>query len=83
MYRPNAAARKDFSILKSEKIWAKVQKMYTHYRKKWDGPELPIFIFPAKTGLFSRPKKNGYTFKENCFIFGFFAGNGIKIVVCP
>ncbi|UOR13505.1 DUF2268 domain-containing protein [Halobacillus amylolyticus] len=54
-------------------MWEIVEKEFNHLKEEWEGPDLPIFIFPIKyahlpfnEGL---PHKNGVAFKEALFLF--------------
>lgn len=42
-----------------------VNQEYKRLKKRWNGPEAPIFIFPIKKGI----KKNGVTFMGAIFLF--------------
>lgn len=73
MYKPNRQTNGIFKELKEADIWVRVQKIYDKYRKKWKGPDIPIYIFPIQTGgLFSgrrHMKKSGVSFNDKMFLF--------------
>jgi uncharacterized protein YjaZ len=63
------------NILESlpKNVWGKVEKEYSVLQKKWNGPQVPIFIFPADETN-SRIKKDyngksGLAFKDKLFLF--------------
>ncbi|WP_052344342.1 DUF2268 domain-containing protein [Bacillus ndiopicus] len=47
-------------------IWAIVQKEYGRLRTLWEGPDVPIYIFPITAG---KPKKNGVAYPNALFLF--------------
>lgn len=63
------------AVQKMEKInaWRLVNQEYQRLKKKWNGPEAPIFIFPIKNAHLSARKngikKNGVTFMGAIFLF--------------
>lgn len=66
MYRPNRSAKEKFVGLKKEEIWSKVAAIYESYQKKWNGPDIPIYIFPISN---SRNNKSGVSFENKIFLF--------------
>lgn len=73
MYRPNRDAWRAYETLKEDNIWKRAEEMFKRYRKKWKGPDVPIFIFPVEQGggLFRRPQKtkSGVSFPDKLFLF--------------
>lgn len=69
MYKPSILTYKDFQQLKSLNIWGLVEKYFYYYRKKWNGPDITIYIFPLNHSLFSSLTKNGFTFKDKMLLF--------------
>ncbi|MGG3449241.1 DUF2268 domain-containing protein [Domibacillus aminovorans] len=63
------------TVQKMEKnnVWRLVNQEYKRLKKKWNGPEAPIFIFPIKNAHLSasknRIKKNGVTVMGAIFLF--------------
>jgi uncharacterized protein YjaZ len=53
-------------------MWRLVNQKYQRLKKKWNGPETPIFIFPIKDAHLPASKnvilKNGLTFVEAIFL---------------
>src|SRR4051794_37258711 len=73
MYRPTRSAKVIFDRLKEQKAWDKVEPLFKRYREKWNGPDVPVFLFPvAQTGGFflreSRGKA-GVSFPDKMFLF--------------
>ncbi|WP_299510955.1 DUF2268 domain-containing protein [uncultured Rummeliibacillus sp.] len=51
-------------------VWKIVQKEYKKLKKLWNGPNVPIYIFPIKGMGFKRDfRKNGVAYKEGVFLF--------------
>lgn len=72
MYRPNANQEKVFEALDKNKTWEKVKRLFLSYKKKWNGPDIPIYIFPigSGSGLFhSSQTKSGVSFPDKLFLF--------------
>lgn len=59
--------------LQKQRIWHIVQKEAKELQKEWDGPDIPIFIFPADpTNRKLRQEQNGksgLTFPDKLFLF--------------
>ncbi|MHC0036705.1 DUF2268 domain-containing putative Zn-dependent protease [Pseudoneobacillus sp. C159] len=72
MYRPSKKTTEQFYSLQKNKIWEKVDLLFNHYQKKWNGPNLPIYIFPIGTtrGVSQQSgNKSGVTFPDKLFLF--------------
>ncbi|MCU9612443.1 DUF2268 domain-containing protein [Caldibacillus lycopersici] len=70
MYRPSGFTKKILDQLKKQSIWEIVESLEKKYRKLWNGPDIPIFIFPTNQTLFSGTiNKNGFTFPDKLFLF--------------
>ncbi|MFA1818781.1 DUF2268 domain-containing protein [Virgibacillus oceani] len=59
--------------LQQKKVWSYVQKEFTHLKDIWDGPDIPIFIFPSDP--YNRKLKqesngkSGLAFRDKLFLF--------------
>jgi uncharacterized protein YjaZ len=73
MYRPSQKAIQIYKELEKGSCWKKVEKLLVKYKKLWDGPDIPIYIFPLdnKGGLFYQrfSKKSGVSFPDKLFLF--------------
>jgi uncharacterized protein YjaZ len=72
MYRPNSSSQNQLVYLKENQTWEKVNNLFRVYKKKWDGPNIPIYIFPLGKGsqLFkSSGNKGGVSFTDKLFLF--------------
>jgi uncharacterized protein YjaZ len=73
MYRPTRSVRKNFERLQEQKAWDKVEKLFNKYKQKWNGPDIPVFLFPVAQsgGLFLREVKSkaGVSFPDKMFLF--------------
>lgn len=73
MYKHNRNSKKTFESLKADMMWEKTSKIYEKYRRKWNGPAIPIFIFPldeSNARLMREGKgKSGVSFKDKLFLF--------------
>ena len=70
MYKPNRQAQEIFVQLKKGDIWSKVEDIFDRYRKKWNGPNIPIYIFPmGRVRNAIVHDKAGVSFKNKMFLF--------------
>lgn len=73
MFKPGGASKNTFEKMKKENTWSKMEKIYHKYRKKWSGPQIPIFLFPIAqgNGFFRRAEKtkSGVSFGDKMFLF--------------
>ncbi|ESU32609.1 hypothetical protein G3A_10330 [Bacillus sp. 17376] len=73
MYKAGGRARKNFEELKEGKYWSKIERIFVKYKRKWKGPDIPIFIFPmdqSNSRLMREGKgKSGLSFIDKMFIF--------------
>jgi uncharacterized protein YjaZ len=56
-----------------QKAWDKVEQLFQKYKKKWNGPDIPVFLFPIaqSRGFFLREEKSkaGVSFPDKMFLF--------------
>lgn len=61
------------NILKERKTWRLIDNYSTELRKKWNGPDVPIFIFPAEPTQRNLNQgidgKSGLAFRDKIFLF--------------
>ncbi|MFJ7729364.1 DUF2268 domain-containing protein [Neobacillus sp. NPDC097160] len=74
MYRPSRAAKNNLNNMLEHKAWDKVDRLFSKYKNKWNGPDVPIFLFPlAQAGgfFFIREEKSkaGVSFPDKMFLF--------------
>ncbi|MFL6557119.1 MAG: DUF2268 domain-containing protein, partial [Bacillus sp. (in: firmicutes)] len=73
MYRPSRSARNNLKRMIEQETWDKVRHLYNIYKDKWDGPDIPVFLFPVAQsgGLFFREEKSkaGVSFPDKMFLF--------------
>ncbi|HYK74421.1 MAG TPA: DUF2268 domain-containing protein [Pseudoneobacillus sp.] len=73
MYRPNPESKRIYEELVKAGMWGKVHSLYEKYKKNWNGPHVPIYIFPIDKGsrfLFkSNQSKSGVSFQDKIFLF--------------
>ncbi|GHH98483.1 DUF2268 domain-containing protein [Neobacillus kokaensis] len=74
MYRPSWRTRKNFDSMIEDKAWEQVKKLFSKYKNKWSGPDIPIFLFPLEQrgGIFFRQEernKAGVSFPDKMFLF--------------
>lgn len=74
MYRPNRRTLQSFIELKEKKAWDCLERIFLKYKKKWQGPDVPIYLFPKHTGgIFSArslsTEKSGVSFDDKVFLF--------------
>ena len=74
LYRPNRKTKKTFQEMQERKVWSRVSHYYKKYKKEWDGPDIPIFLFPMASEVFSlfrspNKHKSGIAFFDKLFLF--------------
>ncbi|WP_394235426.1 DUF2268 domain-containing protein [Niallia oryzisoli] len=70
MYRPSRMTNEIFHELKKSDSWTKVEKLYAEYQKKWNGPDIPVYIFPfGKKRASKSEMKGGVSFKDAMILF--------------
>ncbi len=74
LYRPNQKTRKTFQEMKERKVWNRIMHYYEKYKKKWNGPDIPIFLFPMASEVFSlfrspNKHKSGIAYFDKLFLF--------------
>lgn len=73
MYKPARESWETYLKLKELKIWEKAERIFNKYKQKWQGPEIPVYIFPMDKGDFSLLQegngKSGVSFKQGVFLF--------------
>ncbi|MGE6260203.1 DUF2268 domain-containing protein [Heyndrickxia sporothermodurans] len=73
MYQPSKMSKNTFKSLKEINGWQKINKIYLKYKKLWDGPDIPIYIFPInfynRNLIRNTNGKSGVTFKNKMFLF--------------
>jgi uncharacterized protein YjaZ len=72
MYRSARLAGDIYEKMKEKKLWERFALFEKKYKRKWNGPSVPIYLFPVqeKRGMFqSSMKKSGVCFKDEIFFF--------------
>ncbi|WNF24129.1 DUF2268 domain-containing protein [Mesobacillus jeotgali] len=73
MYKPDRKNKGIFEKLKIEGYWNRIEKIFIKYKRKWNGPDIPIFIFPmdqSNARLMREGKgKSGLSFIDKMFLF--------------
>ncbi|WP_409253430.1 DUF2268 domain-containing protein [Bacillus sp. SCS-153A] len=72
MYTPAGNMKYQLNSLKKRQAWRKMSVYYKKYRSLWNGPSVPVYIFPVQTsrGLFtSGLKKSGVSFRDEIYLF--------------
>ncbi|MCM2533698.1 DUF2268 domain-containing protein [Neobacillus pocheonensis] len=73
MYRPSRLSKWSLEMMVEQKIWENTERLFQHYKKKWSGPDIPIFLFPLNQsgGLFFRSEsdKSGVSYPDKMFLF--------------
>ncbi|MEH7084622.1 DUF2268 domain-containing protein [Neobacillus drentensis] len=73
MYRPSRSALIIIDRMKEQKAWTQVEQLFHHYKEKWNGPDVPVFLFPVAQagGFFLREVKSkaGVSFPDKMFLF--------------
>ncbi|MEX3747875.1 MULTISPECIES: DUF2268 domain-containing protein [Lysinibacillus] len=58
----------DIKKLKEQNVWEVVQKEFIYLKKRWSGPNIPIYIFPI-TQEQTMTNKNGVAYPNALFLF--------------
>lgn len=73
MYKPNRRNRESYKKLADANFYKQVEDYYQKLKKRWQGPDIPIYIFPLDCGshYFRKEGKNksGVSFKDKMFLF--------------
>ncbi|AST90588.1 MULTISPECIES: DUF2268 domain-containing protein [Sutcliffiella] len=73
MYCPVRGGLETIDSLKEKDVWGIVQEAYKELKKKWNGPTIPVFIFPSDVYNREIQKdfngKSGVAFKDKLFLF--------------
>ncbi|MCL6573847.1 MAG: DUF2268 domain-containing protein [Bacillus sp. (in: Bacteria)] len=73
MYRPSRSTRNHLNTMIDQKAWDMVEQLFDKYKKKWNGPDIPVFLFPLaqSRGLFMKAEKSkaGVSFPDKMFLF--------------
>lgn len=73
MYKPDRRTRKTLGELEAGKFWSATEEIFRKYKRKWKGPDIPVFIFPldqSNSKLMREGKgKSGLSFIDKMFLF--------------
>ncbi|MCA1056748.1 DUF2268 domain-containing protein [Rossellomorea aquimaris] len=72
MYRHDRGSKTIYESMKKSNVWQKFRNIETIYKKKWNGPDVPVYLLPVqeKRGLFQTSmKKSGVCFKDEIYLF--------------
>ena len=69
MYKPNDKSKKIYKHLLERGVWEKTEQLFATYKQLWNGPDVPMYIFPLGTGQRAMETKSGLAFKHSLFLF--------------
>lgn len=73
MYSSTEKVTETVTEMKQKRIWERVDALYQQLRKRWNGPDIPIFIFPAnaRNRKLARDfnSKGGLAYHDKLFLF--------------
>lgn len=73
MYRPDRVNFRVYEELAGQGTWKSAGGLFKKYRKKWNGPDIPVYIFPVnRSGSRARRSgtvKSGVSFPDKMFLF--------------
>ncbi|WP_062352049.1 DUF2268 domain-containing protein [Bacillus kwashiorkori] len=69
LYQPSVFTKHSYEQLKKQNIWVRFRFYEQKYKKLWNGPDIPLFIFPCHHSIFSSIRKNGFTFPDKVLFF--------------
>jgi uncharacterized protein YjaZ len=67
MYSPNRSAKEILTKLIEQEYWSMSRTILKKYRRLWDGPDVPVYIFPIHTN--TKQKMSGVSFENKMFLF--------------
>jgi uncharacterized protein YjaZ len=73
MYQPSKNIGEMIKQMKQKNIWERVEPVYEKRKKEWNGPDVPLFLFPADTHNRKLARdfnsKGGVAFHDKLLIF--------------
>jgi uncharacterized protein YjaZ len=73
MYSSSSDVTQIVEEMKQKRIWERVETIYKKLRKRWNGPDVPIFIFPAdprnRKLACDFNSKGGLAYPDKLFLF--------------
>ncbi|MEH7416381.1 DUF2268 domain-containing protein [Neobacillus drentensis] len=73
MYQPSRSSKNNQVKMLKQQSWDRIEKIFDQYKSRWNGPDIPIFLFPiVQTGGFFRREekgKAGVSFPDKMFLF--------------
>lgn len=69
MYKPTRRTKLIYEQLKAGKIWGKIDRLFNKYKKRWNGPDIPVYIFPFQASWGEKENKSGVSFPNQLFLF--------------
>jgi uncharacterized protein YjaZ len=73
MYQPNKRSLSSYNNLLEKNTWIKLKSYYVKYKEKWNGPDIPIYLFPFNNQdsfLWRNTlTKSGVSFSDKIFLF--------------
>lgn len=69
MYKPSEKSKKTYNLLMEKEVWKKTEQLFTTYQQLWNGPDVPIYIFPLSTAQRATETKSGLAYKHSLFLF--------------
>ena len=67
--RPGVFLGNRLREMKEAGYWETVETFYRRYKKSWNGPSVPIFLFPIRSPWSLGGGKSGFTFPDKMFLF--------------
>jgi uncharacterized protein YjaZ len=74
MYRASRLSKEFFNSMKENMVWEEVEGVFQEYKRKWGGPDIPIYLFPIgqNRSFFFRQEekvKGGVSYPDKMFLF--------------
>ena len=71
MYVKGRQAGEALEQLTESDVWGTVGQLFRKYKNRWNGPDIPVFIFPHRvSGLFTRNhNKSGLAYPDKLILF--------------
>jgi uncharacterized protein YjaZ len=74
MYRASRMTKEIFNSMKENLVWEEVDGFFQEYKRRWGGPDIPIYLFPIgqERSFFFRQEekvKGGVSYPDKMFLF--------------
>ncbi|MDQ0207905.1 DUF2268 domain-containing putative Zn-dependent protease [Alkalicoccobacillus murimartini] len=69
LFSPDEESLDELQKLADLSVWHDVQQVFVEIKEQWNGPDIPIYLLPAHSGMVDPAKKAGVSFPFAIFLF--------------